>query len=61
MDSLFFKFYFILFYLFYFILFFFYFFIYFFFFFVELYHSYKIYLDFAHTSHKILPSLFGYP
>ena len=31
------------------------------FFYVELYHNYQIYLDFAHTSHKILLCLFGYP
>ena len=41
--------------------FFFFFFFFLFFFCVELYHNYQIYLDFTHTSHKILLSLFGYP
>ena len=32
-----------------------------FFFFCKLYYNYQIYMGFAHTSHKILLSLFGYP
>ena len=43
------------------ILFFFFFFFIYIFFYVELLHNYQIYLDFAHASHKILLSLFGYP